>query len=312
MHAPTRRGFLKSSFAAGLALPTIANSAAAKIVAPAPRQFGFSLYGMKGVSLDDAVQICTEIGYGGIELALLPGFPTEPTSFSKDDRKQFRDGTKLEVCGLMENLVAVTSEAEHRRNLDRIARAAELAHDVHACKVLETTLGGKPADWPNVRDPMIERLGDWAETARRHDLSVAIKPHVSGAVHRPEAAAELLEAVNSPRLGAAFDYSHYQVQGLPLEASVAALSGRILFAHVKDGRRVDGKVQFLLPGEGDTDYVRLFQCLASADYRGWLTVEVSNQISSRSDYDPRVAAQRSYDHLISCLKKLESAPAQKP
>jgi inosose dehydratase len=274
----------------------------------APSQLGFSLYGMKNVPLDRALPTCAEIGYGNVEIALLPGFPTDPKQLGPDDRKRLRDRTQtaqLSVSCLMENLAAVTNAANHQENLNRIARAAALWRDLvpeGPRPLLETVLGGKPSDWPDVRKHMVAALRDWAEAARKHDLVLAIKPHVSGAVHLPEQAMQLLDEIDSPHLQAVFDYSHYQVQGLSLEASLATLSARTVFVHVKDGRRVDGKVQFLLPGEGDVDYVTLFALLAQQRYAGSVTVEVSAQLSSRPDYDPRAAAERSFAHLSHAAK----------
>jgi sugar phosphate isomerase/epimerase len=315
MHAPSRREFLRSTLAAGVALPVVAPAVsawAANIIIPP--QLGFSLYGMKGLPLDEAIRTCKEIGYVGVELALLPGYPTDPTVFGKADRKQLRDllaAVRLKVPALMENLVAAATETEHKKNLDRIARAAELARELYPdgpLPILETVLGGKPADWPMVRGPMTERLRDWAETARKHDLVVAIKPHVSGAVHRPESCRQLLGDVASPHLQAVYDFSHYQVQELEQKATFQTLADKVVFVHVKDGRRVDGKVQFLLPGEGDVDYTALFTQLIHSPRPFIPTVEVSGQIFNRPEYDPRAAAKRCFQHLSTAWKNVDDRP----
>lgn len=321
MHTPSRREFVKTSLAAGVAAFSswaVQQVAAASHVIP-PVQLGFSLYGMKGLPLDEAIRTCAEIGYHHVELALLPGYPTDPAKFGKDDRKRLRDllpATKLDVPCFMENLAAVTTPAGHLQNLDRIARAAELWNDVlpdSRRSILETVLGGKPTDWPQARAPMAAALRDWAETARKHDLIVAIKPHVGGAVYLPESAVQLLDDVDSPHLQAVYDFSHYQVQGLTLKKTLKTLAERTVFVHVKDGRRVDGKVQFLLPGEGGVDYVPLFNLLAEQHYQGSVTVEVSGQLSNRPDYDPHVAAKKSFDNLMRAVTAhADRAPRAKP
>src|SRR5688572_6678591 len=111
MHTPVRlrspqanrRGFLRAAFAA-----TAASSALSKSVTTAasatiirPPLLGFSLYGMKQLPLDEAVQACAKIGYEGVELALMPGFPTDPQTFGKEDRKRLLSLLgDLEVCSL--------------------------------------------------------------------------------------------------------------------------------------------------------------------------------------------------------------------
>jgi inosose dehydratase len=300
-----RREFFQAAFAAtagsSALAASVATAASATIIRPPP--LGFSLYGMKQLPLDEAIKACADIGYDGVELALMPGFPTDPQTFGKEDRRRLPSSLgDLEVCGLMENLTLAASDAEHRKNLDRIARAAELAHDINAVKVMETVLGGKPDDWPNVRGAMADRLRDWGEAARKHDINIALKPHVSGAVHRPEACKQLLDDVNLPGLWAVYDYSHYQVQGLKLKETFDVLADRVLFVHVKDGRRVDGKVQFLLPGDGDTDYKQLFGLVGGAVNGIWVTVEVSAQLSNRPDYDAIAAAKRSFKNLTAAFE----------
>ena len=44
--------------------------------------FGFGTYGMQRHTTGEAMRQCAEIGYDGIELALMKGWPTEPTLWS--------------------------------------------------------------------------------------------------------------------------------------------------------------------------------------------------------------------------------------
>src|SRR5262249_50560258 len=74
-------------------------------------RFGFSLYGMKSLKIPEAIKSCTEIGYDGVELVLLPGWPTEPKQLTAEDRrdlgKRLTD-SGLALLGLMENLLEPT------------------------------------------------------------------------------------------------------------------------------------------------------------------------------------------------------------
>jgi sugar phosphate isomerase/epimerase len=106
--------------------------------------------------------------------------------------------------------------------------------------------------------------------------------------------------VNSPALGLNFDISHFAVQGMPLQETVAALAPHAIHTHVKDGRMEGGKVKFLLPGEGGFDYVAYFGAMDKAGWRGCITVEVSGMIFNQPGYDPWKAAEF-------CWKTLSSA-----
>lgn len=276
---------------------------------PAPRiPFGFSLYGMKNLDPAEALRACAGIGYDGVELALMPGWPTEPKRLDaagrRDLSKRLAD-SGLALLGLMENLSEPAEEPAHRANLDRLKAAAELGHALSpkTPPVIETILGGKPAQWDQVKERLAERLKGWAEAAAAAKTVIAIKPHMGNALHTPDGAKWLLRQVSSPWLKLAFDYSHFTLRGLSLDETVKALVSESVFIHVKDARGKPDKFEFLLPGEGGTDYAAYFKLLREARYRGPIVVEVSGQISNRPGYDAVAAARQSYASLAPLLKK---------
>lgn len=301
-----RRRFLVASAAslgAGLALRDRVRSS------PVPTQpftLGFSLYGMKSLPIEKALKTCADIGYRDVEPALLEGFDTEPTKLSAARRKEVRsllDSLGLRVPAVMENIRPAVSDDAQQTNLEKIARAAELAHEwapkgAAAKPVIETVLGGKPEEWKAYREPMLAGLRSWAAAAKKSDVVIAIKAHVAGAMHTPEDTVAVVRELNSPNLRAVYDFSHFERQGMDLEKSVRTLLPETVFIHVKDGRgKPGGKFEFLLPGEGETDYVKYFRILRELNYSGSVTVEVSAQIHQKPGYEPASAARKSYEAL---------------
>jgi sugar phosphate isomerase/epimerase len=106
-----------------------------------------------------------------------------------------------------------------------------------------------------------------------------------------------MEQVHSPSLGINFDISHFAVAGCPRAETIRSLVPYAFHTHVKDGRMVDDKVQFLLPGEGDFDYAAYFREMAEAGWTGCVTVEVSAQIFKQPGYDPWSSARFSLQAL---------------
>jgi inosose dehydratase len=263
---------------------------------------------MKSLPTADALRACAAIGYDGVELALMPGWPTEPKRLGAADRRDLRQrlaDSGLVPLGLMENLAEPAADAAHRANLDRLKAAAELGQALapQAPPVIETILGGKPAQWDQVKEQLAGRLRAWAEVAAAARTVIAVKPHVGNALHTPEGAAWLLKQVDSPWLRLAFDYSHFTLRGLPLRQTLTALVPHTAFVHVKDARGNADKFEFLLPGEGGVDYPAYFREARALRYRGPVVVEVSGQISNRPDYDPVAAARRSYTNLAPALRQ---------
>jgi sugar phosphate isomerase/epimerase len=211
----------------------------------------------------------------------------------------------------MENLPMLPAdEARNREHLDRLKLAVELARDLASSMtdtdarhvpLVETILGGKPGEFDKVKAQLVEQLGAWAKVAADARVVVAVKAHFGNATQRPEQLLSLLDAVNSPWLKAAYDYSHFQLQDLDLAETMDALLPRSAFIHVKDTHRADGKWRFLLPGEGSIDYVAFGRQVKQSPYRGDIVVEVSGQVFSQPGYDPLAAARQCYEHLAPAL-----------
>ncbi len=160
--------------------------------------------------------------------------------------------------------------------------------------IIETVMGGQPSQWVDVCNAMAERLSEWAKIGEQTQSVIAIKAHISGAAHRPEHIRWLLDQVKSPWLKAAFDFSHFQLQGLNLKDSWNMLESDTVFIHVKDSTGDQQKFQFMLPGEGTIDYVEYLKLLRETDYQGDVVVEVSGQLHNRPDYDADAACRKSY------------------
>jgi inosose dehydratase len=283
---------------AALALPLVAGVAPLRADPPAPIPLGFSLYGMKTLKLPDALRTCRDVGYDGVEFALMPGYHAEPKALPADARKDVRKRLAdlgLAVHGLMELLPELSADAGRQTHLERLKAAADLGHALapDAPPPIETVLGGKPADWDAVKNKLADSLGKWAEVGKDAKTVIAVKPHVANALHTPDGAAWLVKQVDSPWLRLAFDYSHFALRGAKLTDAVTLLP-LTSFIHLKDAKGDASKFEFLLPGEGGTDYAAYAKLVAASKYRGPVVVEVSGQVSAKPGYDAAVAARTSY------------------
>lgn len=268
--------------------------------------FGFTLYGMRKVPILEAVKVCSDIGYDSLELACMADWPCAPEVLSKAARTELAqrmNDCQLRLASLMENLSPLAEETTHQANLERLKRLCELGHDLApgSIPLIETVLGGKPADWNQVRNRMADRLQDWAAIAEAGKSIIALKPHVGGALHTPEGAVWLKEQLKSHSLKLAYDYSHFEVRGLPLKDSLQKMLPETAFIHVKDSQGDATKFQFILPGDGRTNYREYFEFLKQAGYTGPLVIEVSGQVHSRPDYDATIAARHCYGKLAPLL-----------
>ena len=168
---------------------------------------------------------------------------------------------------------------------------------------VDTTVGGTSEQWHELKPLLVERLGNLVRYGARRGVVIAAEPHVSSMLDTPERALELLRLIDSPFLKLNFDISHFNVQGIPVAESVAALAPYTVHTHVKDERGVVPNYQFLIPGEGDFNYVAYLQAMQAQRYDGYITAEISIMVQQRPGYDPLRAAEQTYQTLARAFEQ---------
>lgn len=271
--------------------------------------FGFSLYGMRSLSLDEAMSACAKIGYDSVELTVMPGWPADPLKLDADARKKLRDRLrelKLTLPALMESTPLDVDDKTHRAQLDRLKVAADLGRTLSPDKqpIIETILGGKTDQWEKLRESFATRLADWAKVAEAAKTIIAIKPHRFGAMSLPQHGRWLVDKIASPWLRLVYDWSHYQGRDLTMKRTIETIIPFACFVHVKDTIFEKDQAKFVLPGDGGTDYVQLLGLLKEQGYTGNVCVEVSGMVSSKKGYDPIAAAKKSYENLAPAFAKV--------
>jgi inosose dehydratase len=269
---------------------------------------------MKALSIEAALRACADDGYDCVELPVMPDWPADSARLDRAARRAIHkqlDERGVRLSALMENLPALGDDAQHRAHLQRLKRAAELARDLTPengkagkmpAPLIETIVGGKPGEFESVKERLAERLRGYAKVVGELEVVLAIKAHVGNATQQPGQLGWLLEQVASPWLKAAYDYSHFELQGQSMKETMDQLLPQSVFIHVKDTEHARGGRRFLLPGEGATDYAEYFRLLAASPYRGDVVVEVSGQVFSQAGYDPLAAARQCYNHLAAAMQ----------
>ena len=85
--------------------------------------------------------------------------------------------------------------------------------------------------------------------------------------------------------------------GFKLEQSLREMLPYTVFISLKDSRGTPEKHEFLLAGDGETDYVSYFRLLKQVGYRGFVSIEVSSMIQRKPGYDAKAAARLCYQRL---------------
>src|SRR5215217_5083630 len=261
----------------------------------------YSTWGMPHVPIDVAVAHCAGLGFDGLELTVIPGWSTDAAGLDAAERERIRtlyNDHEIELCGMSGKTPLLAADPdEHARNMARLRGYLDLAAELQRpgeTLIVTTTSGGAAEDWDSVKDALVDRFGQLAEYARQTGVMIGAEPHVGTALRLPEDVLWLVDQVGSPGLTVHFDISHFNVQGMDMEAVVAQLAPHSLHTHVKDERGIAPDHEFLIPGEGEMDYPRYLRAMAQAGYYGHIVVEISIMVQRRPDYDPLEAATESY------------------
>jgi sugar phosphate isomerase/epimerase len=259
---------------------------------------------MQTTPIDEAVRHCAALGYDGLELTIIPGWPTDANTMSAEERRRIRrlyDDAGLELCGISGNVGQLLGDpsdasADEARFRDYLDFAAEIQQPGE-CLIVTTVSGGVPGEWDARKQQFAEVAGRLSEYAHERGVRVGVEPHCGHALRTPDDAVWLVEQVDSPGMTIHFDISHFNVQGIPMEDSVAKLTPISMHTHVKDERGIFPDHEFLIPGEGEMDYRRYLRLMDDAGYHGHIVIEISLMVQRRPGYDALAAATQSYEVL---------------
>lgn len=264
-------------------------------------KLAYSTYALQKTDPFEAIERIGAMGYEALELNVGDDWPTAPAKLDGDARQALRDA--YQAAGfpspVLMNLIGLCGLGEDvEQKSQALAQTCQLARDLSPDDgglVVTTTLGAQNGDWETSRDRVVEAMEPYAAIADNHGVTLAIEAHVGQELDAPEKAVWLVEAVDRASVRLNFDHSHFHVLGMELERCVELCAPYSVHTHLKDGRMVDGRVQFLLPGDGDLDLEAYFRAVSGAGITVPITVEVSAQIWNRDNYDAWATAGRAYE-----------------
>jgi protein FrlC len=267
-------------------------------------KLSYSTWGMQSTPIDEAVRHCAALGFDGLELTVIPRWPTDAATLDRVERRRIRalyDDAGIELCGMSGNVPLLSGDLSlEAADMDRFRTYLDLASEMQKPGerlIVTTTSGGAPSDWGARKSDLVERVGLLSSYAGEAGVMVGIEPHVGAALHRPDDVLWFVDQVDSPALTVHFDISHFNVQGIDMAESIAKLASHSLHTHVKDERGLAPDHEFLIPGEGAMDYPRYLTLMKDAGYDGHIVVEISVMVQARPNFDALAAATQSYDVL---------------
>jgi len=290
-------------------------------------KLGYNTWSMPTLSFRDAVTHCGRLGFDSVEVTISEGWRTDVMTLASGTAAGWRRiaaDAGVTITSLTANAPILVEGEAWRAACDRLTKSLALAAElqepgqrmpisVTASRPEADSAGLPPVSseerWESERGIVVDRFGKIAAIARGLGASVALEPHVMTVVCTSKRALQVLDQVDDDALGLNLDISHFAVQSVPIPEVVRALAPRAIACEVKDQRGVVPNFDFLIPGEGDFDYVGFLREMAAAGYSGSVSVEISIFRQRVGQYDPYEAARQSYQVLS---KAFELAGVARP
>jgi sugar phosphate isomerase/epimerase len=272
-------------------------------------RLGYSTWGMASVRAEESIPHLAGLGYDSVELAVALGWRDGLDLLTLGRRRRIKQllkefGLALPAIAGNADLLAARDDDfadSWRRLTDAVDLAVEWAGPTGPPAV-DTYLGGQSGDLPARRSLAVDRLGRLCDYAAERGVTIALQPHMDGALDTPDKVVPLIHAVGRANLRLTLDVNDFTVQGYGLDETVAALAPHAVLGHVKDERGRQPDYQFLVPGDGAFDYVRYLRAMQTAGFAGNVCAEVSLRVQRQPGFDPFGAAAQSYRVLAAAFE----------
>ena len=117
------------------------------------------------------------------------------------------------------------------------------------------------------------------------DMIICLENHKDNTLETIDDYRRVFDAVDSNRVGLCIDTGHFDASGVDMDALIDAFASRVNHIHLKENKG-KGEKRFTRFGEGTTDNHHVIRRMLSLGYTGYLSVELSPEISEKDDSRP--------------------------
>lgn len=206
----------------------------------------------------------------------------------------------------------IASFIQHRNFLHalgaRVIGASEQGNSIQGQAV--SIFGEKPVYTKEQWALVAKGFNDMGKLAREKDMYFTVHHHMGTGVQTQAEIDTLMELTDASLVYLLFDTGHLAFSGENVLAVLEKYASRVKHVHLKSIRQSvidEGKQKgysfldcvragtFTVPGDGDFDFVPVFDILASSGYEGWVVVEAEQDPAKANPFEYAQRA-RAYIH----------------
>jgi len=192
---------------------------------------------------------------------------------------------------------AVVGTDKVKEEIEKVKLAIDEAIQLKS-KVLRVFAGGREGlSWEEGKDLICNCLAECTEYGKKKGVILALEDH-GGLAATSDQVLYYIAKINSPFLRANVDignfwpYGEEPIKGVKNTAPYAAM------VHVKDLKKVGGKLESVPVGDGDINFAECFKILKEAGYDGYLSLEYE------AKEDAETGIEKSINHIKKCLSTI--------
>jgi sugar phosphate isomerase/epimerase len=226
-----------------------------------------------GLPVRQALPEAAKLAVQGVQIDAVGDLaPDQMTATGRREFKTLLRTFNLELSALNVPLRRGLDVAENLQpRIEHVRKVMQLAFDLGARKVI-VPLPKVPDDPASPRAVTArEALSALGSFGDRVGAQVALEAGLDPG----EKVRDYLATFDTGSLGVNFDPANFLLNGFDPLASLAALAGKVIHTHARDGRTatVGGGAREVPVGAGDIEWMVYVATLESIDYRGFLTVD---------------------------------------
>jgi sugar phosphate isomerase/epimerase len=167
----------------------------------------------------------------------------------------------------------ISDVTERKKNLDDARRFIDLAEQLN-CPFVRVFPNGLPKDQDRKQtiDLIIKGLLELGEFAKGSKVSVLMETH--GDLTKTDDLETIMQAAHHEHTGLVWDVTNmWTITKEPPGEVYKRLKKYIRHTHIKDAKVVDGKVQYVLMGQGEVPIFEAIDALAKGGYKGHYSFE---------------------------------------
>jgi sugar phosphate isomerase/epimerase len=275
-HRSTRRGFLQTT----ASLITLAIAGTAFDTLKSKARLSFTTLGCPDWTFPDIIRFAEANHYDGLEIRGILRELNLPKckEFSSTENilatRSLMETAHLKFAGLGSSAqLHHRDPVERQRNLDEGKRYIDLAQQLK-CPSVRVFPNNLPKDQEKgaTLDLIGQGLIELGNYAKGSDVKVLMETH--GELVYSADVEKVMALADHPKVGLIWDIVNmWSVTKEPVGEVYQKLKKHIYHTHIKDARFVDGKLKYVLLGDGETPIFEALDLLAKGGYAGYYSFE---------------------------------------